>query len=328
MESDSDIDCVGNSQKRLRAHIIMSSTSESEMEDQIKSENGSGEEEETEPAPGCSKWGKGTRKEPGTVNRRKIRRISILSESESEEEEPTTKPKRPQRQKQTENEKRFSGALNRLNAKRAGRKLSESEFEDTATDVPSDVNDCSATEDNVIYETCYRHVDDAFKAKFPGVCRFPKCQKRIVPDQTQIIGVWFAHELDQKKPAWICAKHHYSYSKAEREARMKKDYEEQRTSDEDFIDDGEEDDTESTSTEADEGGDESVTSDLQDILQDLRKEKPQDIQNKKLYINQLSLYQLEIHNRKNKSIKTSKRKRFRRHMRGARFDVGLKTKKN
>ena len=50
---------------------------------------------------------------------------------------------------------------------------------------------------------------------------------------------------------------------------MKKDSEEQRTSDEDFIYDGEEDDNKSTSTEADERGDESFTRDLQDILQDL-----------------------------------------------------------
>ena len=326
----------------------MSSTSESEMEGAIRklSESDSGEEEETEPAPGCSKWGKRTRKGPHTrtINSKKRRRISILSESESEVEEPTTRPKRPQREQLSEKEKRFSGALKRLKDKRARRKLSEREFEDTVTDDPSDVTEVedtatddpsdgnrsggSAPEDNVIYKTCYRHVDDAFKAKYPGVCRFPNCQQRFVPGQTQIIGVWFTYELDQKKPAWICAKHHYWYSKAEREARMKKDSEEQRTSDEDFIYDGEEDDNKSTSTEADERGDESFTRDLQDILQDLRKEKPQDIQHKKIYINELSRYQLEIHNCKNKSIFTSETKRFKRHMRGARFDVGLKTKKN
>ena len=323
MDSDTESDRIGIYPKRLRAQIIMSTTSEIKplKNCKVKSkragrkkrrflESDSKENWDTEPTPGCSKWSERSR-----------------SESESEEEELNSRPKRPKRQKL-----RFSRALKRLKAKRSGRNLSESECEDTGPSTSvSDGNrsEGSAQEDNVIFDIAYRHVDNTFKAKFPGDCRHPKCQKKIVPGQTQIIGVWFAHDLNQKKPAYICAEH-YWYS-TEREGQLKKDYEEQRTSDEDFIDDGDvndEDDNDSVSTETDEVGEEGFTRNLQDILQDLRKEKPEDKHHKNLYINELSRYQLEIHNRRNKSIFTSETKRFRRHMRSARFDVGMKTKKN
>lgn len=195
--------------------------------------------------------------------------------------------------------------------------LSTSENED-------DKSDSSPPEDNTTFEAVYRHVENAFIAKYSGFCKLKSCQERIVAGETKIIGVRFTNE-SYEKPSWICAKHHFFNSKDEREVNEKLDNEERTQSDIDFIS-GEDDDEGSTSNES--GGEDNIKNAMAEITQNLRKETPKDKMNKNNYLNELSRHQLEIHSSRNKALYTSREKRYKRHMRSARFDVGMKMKKN
>ena len=205
---------------------------------------------------------------------------------------------------------------------RRAKKLSESESDrQSSTDENQEDKDPSTTlndhincEDNT-FETVYRHVDDVFLAKYSGICRHPTCGKRIEAGVTKIIGAKFP-EKNQKKPAWICANHYLYYSKAEIEANSKLDDEERTQSDEDFIDDGSGKEDESQSEH-------DLATNMEEIKKNLGKQTPQDKLNANKYINEHSRYQLQIHSRKNKALYTSPTERFYRHLRGARFDVGM-----
>ena len=200
---------------------------------------------------------------------------------------------------------------------RNGSESENDEDNDLTTTKDDDMSDSSS------YETCYRHVENAFVAKYPGFCKMERCQERFVVGETKIIGVWFKNEFHQKKPTWICAKHNFFNSKDEREANEKLDDEERTQSDKDFIED---DDEGSTSNES--GGEDNIRTAMAEITQNLRKETQKDKVNKNKFINELSRHQLEIHSYRNKALYTSREKRYKRHMRSARFDVGMKMKKN
>ena len=309
---------------------------------------------ESEPTPGCSNW----QDEPKTYSREVIKQTpyrrlrfheSDTDSGEEEGQEPTysvkRKPRRSSRLRNAahetedkssededkearrsqrnrisaEKEKRFR-SLERLSAKRAGKKISdESDDDDERSeyagnrDTPTihdDSSEVSSSEEET--DRGYRVVAEPFVSKYPGFCRLPSCSNRFVVDVTKIIGVYFDFDLSQEKPAWICAKHEYE------EALDKNDILddlERTKSDEEFIDDPDDGDIED---------DNSHSETLDEITKSLRKETPKDIKNAKKYRSQLRKYQLEVHTWKNKSLYTSPEARYRRNMRSARFDVGMK----
>ena len=89
---------------------------------------------------------------------------------------------------------------------------------------------------------------------------------------------------------------------------------ERTESDDEFIDDPEEGDN---SNSVDQNS-------MDEIKKNLRKETPTDLKNTERYMSEHGKYQLEVHSLKNKSLYTSGKKRFKRHVRSAYFDVGMK----
>ena len=231
-------------------------------------------------------------------------RFIIRSGSELEEEETETEPGYS---KKDEKKRRDSWQKKKKKRRRvmssSDSESDDEEEKDNETSVTTNDDDG----DNKIFEVCYRHVDNAFAAKFPGTCKMPGCKEIFLVGTTKIIGVWFKNEPQKKKPKWICAKHDFENSKVDREENEKLDEEEQTQSDEGFI---------TSSNESEE--EDNIQSAMDKITKDLRKETPEDEKNKNNYIEELSLHQLEIHSFKNRAIHTRGKNRFLRHMRSAR----------
>ena len=63
---------------------------------------------------------------------------------------------------------------------------------------------------------------------------------------------------------------------------------------------------------------------MKDICQGLKRQTPNDKKNKSKYMEEQSKYQLEIHTETNPGLHLSPEKRFKRNLRTAAFDKGLK----
>ena len=304
--SDDDSGIGSSPVKRTKLRKILSSDSESE------------------PSPGCSNW----RDQPPNPARK------LDSDSDSGEElEDHQNPRNPSNEKSNEKkearrsqrnkmsaekEKRLN-SIRRLTAKRAGKRLSEdksSENEDNSdpstTPPPPDDSESSSCGD----QSYHVAVDPIFPivSQYPSLCRLPSCSYRFEIGITKIIGVYFDNDPDQEKVAWICAEHKYPHSDKITKENMELDDAERTKSDDDFIHDPEEGDN---SNSVDQNS-------MDEITKRLRKETPEDIENAKEYMRQLRKYQLEPHNVKNKSLYTSEKKRYKRILRSAYHDVGMK----
>merc|ERR1712107_246239 len=91
--------------------------------------------------------------------------------------------------------------------------------------------------------------------------------------------------------------------------------------DEDFIDDGESvEEKRAESFDVDED----VNNEMKDIVQHLTRQSPKDKMNRSKYLDEHSKYQLKIHTETNPGLHLSPEKRYRRNLRTANFDKGLK----
>merc|ERR1712107_708035 len=69
---------------------------------------------------------------------------------------------------------------------------------------------------------------------------------------------------------------------------------------------------------------EDVNSEMKDIVQHLTRQSPKDKMNRSKYLDEHSKYQLKIHTETNPGLHLSPEKRYRRNLRTANFDKGLK----
>ena len=342
MSTEEDSGIGGSPLKRKKLRVTINSDSESE------------------PIPGCSNWKdehktysrevvkktpykrlrfqesdtdseEEVRHEPTSVRRKprrslRLRNASHESDKSSEDEE--KEARRSQRNRMSaEKEKRFR-SLERLSARRAGKKIPEESDDDeqgstnaenSDSDTPTihdDSSEISSSEEETYrgYEVATR----TFVSRYQGLCKLPSCSNRFVVDETKVIGVYFDHDLNQEKPAWICAKHEYIDYEEEAEKNAILDDLERTQSDEEFIDDPDEGDLEDDNSSSD------IDDAMDEIKQSLRKETPKDIENANQYMSQHGKYQLQIRSRENKSLYTCPEARYRRNMRSAKFDVGMK----
>ena len=253
-------------------------------------------------------------KRKGAKKSSRLRNLSNENDDETEEDQKKEARRSQRNRMSAEKEKRFK-SLERLSAKRAGKKLFDDEQRDEAVENDNasatydDSSELSSCEDQAYY------VERApIVAMYPGKCRLLSCSDRIVVDSTKIIGVWFEDDPSQEKIAWICARHEYLDFEDEAKENAKLDDLERTQSDEEFIDD----------PEPDEGDTNDANDAMDEITQHLRKETPKDLENADQYLNQLGKYQLEVHSWKNKSLYTSEETRYRRNIRNAKFDEGMK----
>ena len=194
----------------------------------------------------------------------------------------------------------------------------------------------------------------SFLSKYRRQCAHPTCQDQFIVGETKIIGVYLDGQRSWNgKPLWICAKHSSFTRPKEVQKQRVKEYleeeEEPNTEDEDFIDDGEsiedkrvesfdEDNEDNEDKEDEEGEDESsegdqsedssveedVNSEMKDIVQNLMRKTQNDEMNRSKYLDEHSKYQLQIHTNTNPGLHLSPEKRYRRNLRTAKFDNGLK----
>ena len=315
---------------------------------------------ESEPSPGCSSWTDQPSKSPRKVeNKSSYRRITFNdSDSDSEEEleledrqtlrrssrlrnstgkktsedEENDKEEEPirrsQRNKVSAEKAKKLKIFRRLEAKRAGKRLSDDDSNeneknsDAPTPPPQDDSESSSYEEessSSSYEKSYRIVADPIDplAKYSGKCRLPGCPDIFEIGVTKIIGVYFYDDPGQEKPAWICARHKYDDYEKIAKQNMELDESERTKSDDEFIDDTEEGD-DSNSVESD------AMEDMDEIKKSLRRERREYLKNTKKYMRQLGKYQLEVHSPRNKSLYTSPKKRYNRNARGAYIDAGMK----
>ena len=282
---------------------------------------------ESEPSPGCSNWREqppnsarkldssdsGEELEDHQTQRRSSRLKNLSNEKSNEVEK--KEARRSQRNKMSAEKEKRCKSLRRLTAKRAGKRLSDdesSENEDNSDPStpppPPDDSESSSCED-----VSYQIVVDPIVpivSQYRRLCRLPSCSERFEKGITKIIGVYFDNIF-----AWICAKHKY-HSIINIQENMELDDLERTKSDEEFINDPEEGDN---SNSVDQNS-------MDEITKSLRKETPEDIENAKQYMRQLRKFQLEVHSVKNKSLHTSGKKRFKRQLRSAYLDVGMKDK--
>merc|ERR1712004_888724 len=213
--------------------------------------------------------------------------------------------------------------------------------------------DTDASENGIDIEIKTR----SFPSRYRRQCAYPTRQDQFIVGETRIIGVLLDGQQSwDGKLFWICAKH-YSFTRSPKEVQkprvkefIDEEEEEPNTEDEDFIDDGEsfeekraesvdEDQEDEEDGEHEEDEDESseeahsedsrveeedVNSEMKDIVQHLTRQSPKDKINRSKYLDEHSKYQLEIHTETNPGLHLSPEKRYRRNLRTAKFDKGLK----
>ena len=312
---------------------------------------------ESEPSPGCSNWTDQPSKSPRKVKNKSAYR-RIISDSDSEEgledhqtsrrssrlrnstrkktseDEENDKEEEPIRRSQRNKVSAEKGkkleVLRRLEAKRAGKTLSdddsdENENSGAPTPPAPQQDDSESSSDNEESSSCedesYRiAVDplDPIRAQYREKCKLPSCSDIFEIGVTKIIGVYFYNNPGQEKPAWICERHKYDDSeKIAKKLNIELDHSERTKSDDEFIDDTEEGDN-SVDANA------MVAIDMDEIKKSLKREGREDVKNTKKYMRQLGKYQFEVHSPRNKALNTSPKKRYNRNARGAYIDAGMK----
>ena len=184
----------------------------------------------------------------------------------------------------------------------------------------------------------YVEVTRVFTSQYNSKCSLPECNSNFICYQTKIVGVHLYDKNDggykpkpeNNKPYWICAKHSKFYECSD---------EEDEELDSDFINDDEEEQSRIDSFEEDQGsssdgvydeesdtkeGDTDTDAELKKVIAQLGKQTPNDKRNKRKFLEENGKYQLQIHSANNPGLYLSEEKRFRRNMRTAKFDKGLK----
>jgi len=249
-------------------------------------------------------------------------------ESSNVEPEPEKNPTqdRPTRTRESPKKRQCKENLEKLLAQKRRRSAHQrNNIIDDADDEPVVVE--TQIEEN-IDKSMFDKKTKVFPAKFNSVCEMPGCRKQIIKMKTKIFGTWllnketgqyYGHPSISRKGQlfYICADHHDTYQdygvndSGYFEADCTDDEEEDEDM-KDFIDD------------SGVGEDELLKKELKKVNKKLSRNTTKDRENTERFMEEQKKYQLQVHCQTNPSLFLSEEKRFKRNMKTASFDQGLK----